>query len=336
MISIIVPVYNTAKYLSECLDSILNQTYADIEVILVDDGSTDNSLEICQDYQKKDERVQVYHQENSGVSAARNFGLDCARGEYISFCDSDDKIAPELYQILYSTMQKYDVDRVVSGYTYLFDDGRTLYSKPRIQDGKYTSSDILKKTIDDGTLSGFLFSGVNNSLHKKKIIDEHNLRFDSNIKYNEDSLFSFQYMLHSRSIYSLQSKPTYFYRQHGTSATHKRTAGDRYVLLRKKLWDMDLEHMDIDFGLQMKRRTVTEALWLILDIAKCESGLRAIRDIRTVLNNEALRKNISVIHTEDLNVYKRFYYILMKTKMSSLLYFSSSKLLPFLSKYISR
>ena len=96
MISIIVPVYNTEKYLRECLDSILAQTYTDIEVILIDDGSKDGSLSICQEYASIDKRVRVYHKENSGVSDTRNFGIEHANGEFISFCDSDDKVDSEL------------------------------------------------------------------------------------------------------------------------------------------------------------------------------------------------------------------------------------------------
>lgn len=170
MISIIVPVYNAEKYLRECIDSILQQTYTDIEVLLIDDGSTDDSLSICQEYEKKDKRVKVYHKKNSGVSDTRNFGIDHANGEYISFCDSDDKIASSLYEVLINLMRTYRVDRVVSGYAYLFSNGRKVHSKPRMPDGKYSSNYILRKMIDDGTLSGFLFSGVNNSLFKKRII----------------------------------------------------------------------------------------------------------------------------------------------------------------------
>lgn len=336
MISIIVPVYNAEKYLRECLDSILVQTYEDIEIILVDDGSLDDSLKICQEYENKDKRIIVYHKENSGVSDTRNYGIEHASGEYISFCDADDAIVPELYEMLYKAMIKYQVDRVVSGYMYLFDDGRTVYSKPRISDGRYNAKYILRKMIDDGTLSGFLFSGVYNSLYKKKIIYENNIRFNTDIKYNEDSLFSLQYMLASKSIYSLQSKPTYFYRQHESSSTKQRTIGDKYETLRNVLCNMDLQNMDMDFEIQMKRRMVTEALWQILDISDKERGVEAIRDIKKILKDKKLQSNLYVIHFKNLNIYKKYYYVLMRLRMAWALYFSSSKLFPILSKYISR
>ncbi|MBE6075408.1 MAG: glycosyltransferase family 2 protein [Selenomonas ruminantium] len=336
MISIIVPVYNAEKYLRECLDSVLAQTYTNLEIILIDDGSKDASLSICQEYARKDKRIIVHHKENSGVSDTRNYGIEHAKGDFISFCDSDDIIDQNLYLILYNTMKEYDVDRVVSGYAYLYNDNRLLYSKPRVHDGKYEAHDILKKMIDDGTLSGFLFSGVNNSLFKKEVIKKNNIRFNKAIKYNEDGLFSFQYMLCSKSIYSLQSRQTYLYRQHDESSTKKRTVGDKYGVLRKKLWDMQLNDMNIDFKLQMERRTVTEALWQILDISKNEIGVKAIEDIRNILKNEEVQKCMLAIRVKDLNMYKKFYYILMKLKMSWLLYYSSRKLFPILSKFISR
>lgn len=336
MISIIVPVYNTENFVCDCIKSLLSQTYTDIEIIIVDDGSSDKSLNICRDFEKKDSRIKVYHKENSGVSDTRNYGIKLANGDYISFCDSDDIVDPKLYQMLWDTMNKFQVDRVVSGYAYLFDDGHTLYNKPRVADGRYEASFILKKMIDDGSLSGFLFSGVNNSLFKTKIIKENNIEFDSKIRYNEDSLFSLKYMLASNAIYSLQSQPTYFYRQHDSSATHKKIVGDKYEILRSTLWNMGLDKMNIDFEIQMKRRTVTEALWQILSISKNETPKNAILNIKNIVYNKNLRNSLKEIKLRELNIYKKFYFILIKLKLSKLLYYSSTKLLPTLSKYLSR
>ena len=110
MISIIVPVYNTEKYLRKCIDSILAQTYRDIEVILVDDGSTDGSGAICDEYEKTDERVRVIHKENGGQATARNMALDEARGEYVGFVDSDDYISPSMYEELLSAASMNNAD----------------------------------------------------------------------------------------------------------------------------------------------------------------------------------------------------------------------------------
>ena len=101
LISVIVPVYNVKNYLEKCLDSIINQTYKNLEIILINDGSTDESLDICYMYEKKDKRIKVYNQENHGLSYTRNRGIELARGKYIGFVDSDDVISPFMYEFLY-------------------------------------------------------------------------------------------------------------------------------------------------------------------------------------------------------------------------------------------
>ena len=111
-ISIIVPIYNVEKYLSKCVDSILNQQYYDLEVILVDDGSTDHSGEIAESYKEKDERVIVIHKNNGGLSSARNAGLDVVHGDYVGFVDSDDWIEPNMYADMMNAMCKYKCDVV--------------------------------------------------------------------------------------------------------------------------------------------------------------------------------------------------------------------------------
>lgn len=110
LISIVIPVYNTEKYLKKCVNSILNQTYCNLDIILVDDGSTDNSGKICDELTKADKRIRVFHKENSGVSASRNLGIMEAKGKYIGFVDSDDFIEADMYKILYENMIKYNLD----------------------------------------------------------------------------------------------------------------------------------------------------------------------------------------------------------------------------------
>lgn len=116
LISIIVPVYKVENYLSKCLDSMICQTYKNIEIILVDDGSPDNSGKICDDYAKKDSRIKVIHKENGGLSDARNAGLKIATGKYIGFVDSDDYISVEMYEKLYNQAKKEDADIACCNY----------------------------------------------------------------------------------------------------------------------------------------------------------------------------------------------------------------------------
>ncbi len=133
LISVIVPVFEVEKYLRECIESILNQTYTNLEIILVDDGSPDKCGEICEEYAKTDNRIIVIHQENKGLSSARNRGLDIATGDYIGFVDSDDKIAPDMFEILLNNLKQYDADISICGFYRLYEDGRCIKEKQSVQ-----------------------------------------------------------------------------------------------------------------------------------------------------------------------------------------------------------
>ena len=131
MISIIIPVYNTAQYLDQCLESVLVQSYTDWECIVVDDGSTDNSGEICDKWGKRDSRFVILHQKNQGVSAARNKGLERCKGEYICFIDSDDWVEPTYLSHLYDGMKNNEgVDMVVSGFIFEGDKSEFIWTAP--------------------------------------------------------------------------------------------------------------------------------------------------------------------------------------------------------------
>ena len=117
LVSVIIPVYNVESYLEEALDSVLNQSYDNLEIIIIDDGSTDSSGQICDNYEKKDERVYVIHQEHRGLSAARNTGLDIMTGEAVAFLDSDDAFNQDFIKVLADIMEKENVDVVVCNHT---------------------------------------------------------------------------------------------------------------------------------------------------------------------------------------------------------------------------
>ena len=132
LISVIIPVYNVEKYLHRCLDSVIAQTYQNLEIICVDDGSIDESGRICDQYAVRDARIKVIHQENQGLSAARNRGLDAAEGEYIAFVDSDDYILEDMYKKMLDKLLNYNVDLCVCQWQYEFSDGRQVVKKKNI------------------------------------------------------------------------------------------------------------------------------------------------------------------------------------------------------------
>ncbi len=127
LISVIVPVYNVEKYLSKCLDSIINQTYTNLEIILVDDGSTDSSDSICKDFTKKDSRIRLYHKENGGLSDARNYGIDRASGDYFTFIDSDDYITNDYIDYLLELTKKNSAQIAIGSHTICYESGKNFY-----------------------------------------------------------------------------------------------------------------------------------------------------------------------------------------------------------------
>lgn len=184
-ISIIVPVYNAEKTLRRCVDSILAQSFTDFEVLLIDDGSKDDSLKICNEYVIKDERVHVFHKDNGGVSSARNCGIEHAVGEWITFADSDDSVGIEWLDIYSDYLHDFGC-LIVQGLEYTLPDNREHY----IHIGKK----CIGKPVDVlPELQGFMFGSPVNKLFDSTIIRDNNLRFDSRFIFREDEDFLLKY-----------------------------------------------------------------------------------------------------------------------------------------------
>lgn len=154
LISVIIPVYKVEEYLSQCVDSVIHQTYSNLEIILVDDGSPDRCPEICDEYAKKDNRIVVIHQKNTGLSGARNHALDLCTGDYISFVDSDDWIEPEAYDVVMKAMKKYNVD-VVAFSANIVKDGKIVETRfGYYPDGTVKTSDEMLYLMLTDTVGG--------------------------------------------------------------------------------------------------------------------------------------------------------------------------------------
>lgn len=150
LISVIVPIYNVEKYLDKCVNSILNQTYKNLEIILVDDGSPDNCPKMCDEYAKLDKRIKVIHKENGGLSDARNYGIDLSNGEYLSFVDSDDYVAADYVETLYKTIKKDTSDLAICGHVVLYTNGKKI-NRYTNENYNANSETILNKLLyDDG------------------------------------------------------------------------------------------------------------------------------------------------------------------------------------------
>lgn len=217
VISIIVPVFNAERYLSRCIDSILNQSFSDLELLLVDDGSTDGSGNVCDEYAAKDERVKVIHQDNAGVSTARNKGLEEATGEYIYFPDSDDIVIEYALELLINGIGN-NCNFATGGYQYLDEVGICTYSIDNTVEGYMSRDEMLMQFFAP---SPYIYQGyLWNKLFNRSIIEENNIRFEPSIKFNEDRLFCVRYVcsLKQEERIYYNWKPVYQYVQRSTSA----------------------------------------------------------------------------------------------------------------------
>lgn len=203
LISVIVPVYNAEKHLSRCIDSILNQTFSNFELLLIDDGSKDSSGTICEKYAKQDYRVIVFHQSNAGVSATRNCGLNRAIGDWIIFVDADDYLYSDALDNLF---RNSTADLIVAGYTHygILSNKNVLHSPAHMRIDIKNNGSILKQTVHNYLTTPWC------KLFSRKIICKNNLKFDETLFYGEDTDFIFRYLYLVNSI-QFVSNPVYHY-----------------------------------------------------------------------------------------------------------------------------
>ena len=201
MVSIIVPVYNAEQYLRRCVDSILNQEYTDFEVFLVNDGSTDSSGDICEEYGNKDTRVNVIQKENTGVSDSRNLALDRARGKYLQFLDSDDWITPDATRLFVRAAEEYGCDMVISDFYRVV--GERLSPKGDIEEeGVLTQEEFAAHMMENP--ADFYYGVLWNKLYRWDMVEEDSLRRDTNIIWCEDFLFNLDYITRTNLTSGLQ------------------------------------------------------------------------------------------------------------------------------------
>lgn len=207
LVSIIVPVYNTEKTIERCINSILNQTFRDFELLLLDDGSTDDSGTICDTYAGKDARIIVVHKENTGVSDTRNQGIAMAKGTYLQFLDSDDWITPEATGFFVRAAEERQCDMVIADFYRVI--GERVAQKGDIEeeglmDRSAYAVHMMQRPAD------FYYGVLWNKLYKRAIVEKHQLKMDSSISWCEDFIFNLEYVRYTHTIYALKV-PIYYY-----------------------------------------------------------------------------------------------------------------------------
>lgn len=234
-ITIIVPIYNAAEFVALCLESIVNQSYSNIEVILINDGSTDNSSRIIDDFASNDERIKIINQKNLGVSVARNRGIDNATGKYIIFIDADDYLLDiRALENVHTTSVGHPCDVIM--YDIKYEDKKTHYP---LNEGGYFSKEDIDSFLFE-VIKEEHFNSPCNKLYSKEILNKYNIRFDKNIKIGEDLLFNIDYFKHCSSLYYLNNNLYYYRTSNLLSATStykkKKYSNLMYVNDALSLW----------------------------------------------------------------------------------------------------
>lgn len=263
-ISVIIPVYNVEKFLCECIDSILNQTYTNLEIILVDDGSTDKSGIICDEYAKKDNRIKVIHRINGGLSAARNTGLDNATGDYIMFCDSDDLFVSDSCEIMIKEIEKTNADYIIGNYQNCNEDG-TVWEDPVFNKEKYNS---FKLNIKDYKNSFYIMnSGVWNKIFDAKFINKLNIRFVEGVP-AEDAIFTTYCFMKSKKVYYI-SNVVYLYRQRSAASSISMSCSKNYFFgiskAYKIIYENFKENNELGFYRYFYAKSMTYMLYKFID-----------------------------------------------------------------------
>jgi glycosyltransferase involved in cell wall biosynthesis len=257
IISVVIPVYNVENYLHRCIDSVLNQTFQDLEIILIDDGSKDSSGRICDQYAQKDKRIRVIHKENARVSAARNDGIILAKGKYVSFIDSDDWIEPEMYQEMINKAENLNLGFIMCDYKRRYKDYEEKRTQP-IRGGYYSEKDIKNELFqclimfEDIEFPPTISNCV--CLFNLEFLKSNILYYDEDIHYCEDSILGSKIMYHATNFYYLKGHHyyNYFYNPNSTTNTYNQKKWNSYLNINEKLIKYFGKTIEFDFTRQIK------------------------------------------------------------------------------------
>lgn len=332
-VSVIVPVYNVKEYLEQCLDTIINQTLKDIEIILVNDGSTDGSDEICNKYVALDDRVVLINQKNAGLAAARQAGLNIAKGEYIGFVDSDDWLELSMYEEMYGKAQEHDADIVFCNVYRDESKKEQIYFEPGFYDRVG-----MEKTIFPRVLAGFDENKNESTLrwcnwlriYRRALIEEHNVKFDPRFRRCQDLPFTFECTIHANSYYYLGDRYLYHNRMNFESLSKGYTK-NMWGLLKpwvEYLKGVVENYSAYDFSEQMRLR----AALTVFECADNETKPNNVRKLgeRLATIRQIMRESKEICNWKDLDtnrmgrIYK-LYTICFKLKLPLIFYMLSKK-----------
>lgn len=332
LISVVLPIYNVEKYLERCLNSVVNQTYNNLEIILVDDGSIDSCPQICEDFKKKDDRIKVIHKENAGLGKARNTGIEEATGEYICFFDSDDYIALETIEKAYKLAKSTEADIVTFGYVNIDKYGDVAKVViPRTKKSIYEGNEVQEKFLPDMIASNPKTGEITNlhmsawaSFYSKSLIEKVNWRFVSEREIISEDIYSLLVLYHSVKKVAVMSEALYFYCENENSLTNTYRK-DRYEKIRcfhKSCLALQKElGYNCDVVLRLNEPFISytiAALKMIVLSGEKENKKRD--DVKAIIGDEHLQKVLLNLELKHTNMRKKILYACMKKKWYGICY----------------
>lgn len=297
-ISVVVPIYNCEKYLETTIKSLLKQTLKEIEIILVNDGSTDNSLEIATKYESLDSRIEVLTQSNKGVSRARNFGISIANGEYIGFVDSDDWVNPELYETLYILADMHKLDLVISNFEQELE-GKKITETLEIKCNSVIEKEEIVTQILPQLLKDERLNTVCTKIFRKEVIDNYKIEFPCNVSLGEDRIFNIEFLSNIRTL-MYSDYCGYHYREVEGSAT-RNIVGKDYFSRALDVYNENIPHIyykyfDDTYISEMRARKFINSISSFIHIytkpTKEISFIKRHRYIKNMISNDDVQKAI--------------------------------------------
>lgn len=323
-VSVIVPVFNSEDYLSSCIESILNQTYTNFELILVNDGSSDNSGKICEYYSKIDNRIKVLHQKNSGPSMARNTGINVATGKFIQFVDSDDIVEHDMTQKLVQSINK-DIELVICGYKVInIQNGKVDIQKINLQKhGVYNIKEFL--SFFGKLYKNSLINSPCNKLYVREILQKNEIKFLDNLNMGEDLLFNLEYLKICNKI-SIIHDSLYNYMVNSNSLTHTfyRNLFENQKLLFSAVRNYlkDTKSYTDENVFFVETLFTEQIVWVINNLFHKNNDMnfkQRKERIKIIINDETVRNNIKYFYFD--NIQKRFVGCMIKHKKINIIYF---------------
>jgi glycosyltransferase involved in cell wall biosynthesis len=320
-ISVVIPVYNVEKYLHRCVDSILNQTFQDFEIILINDGSQDGSGQICDEYALKDKRIKVLHKKNARVAAARNDGIKMAKGQYISLIDSDDWIEPEMYQNMIKKAEEMSLDFIMCDYKKKSNDYEDKRTQP-IRGGYFSRDDIKNELFpclimfDHIEFSPTISNWV--CLLKLEFLKTNHLLYDEDIHYCEDSIFGSKVLYHASNFYYLKNQHyyNYFYNPNSTTNTYNDKKWNSYLKINERLKKYFGRDLDFNFSRQIKINMLYFTLNELGQIKYCEKEEKSRIDmIKKIMYHPKVTEVFNDFKLPEVSWKSKVIILLIKFKM---------------------